>query len=110
MTRLNRGILAAVLVVVSRPRLTLLLAGLLLAGCLALANARLNISTDQNKLFDPTVQFFKDYLRFNRQFPENEAIYVVIQSTHPKDVPPVPRWTAIADDIAKKLRAMPEHV
>src|SRR3954463_13099500 len=103
MTRVHRGILTAVLVVVARPRLTLLLAGLLLAGCVAISMARLNISTDQNKLFDPTVGFFKDYLRFNEQFPENEAIYVIIQAKDPASVPPVARWTAIADAIAHRL-------
>src|SRR5688500_4330225 len=107
---LHRGILRAVLVVVSRPRLTLAVAGAALGACLLLAAPRLNISTSQNELFDPDVPFFHDYLRFPRLFPENEAVYVVVQSRDPGAVPPVARWTALADAIAARLKSMPRYV
>ncbi len=110
MRRFHRWLLAGVLGVVSRPRLTLLVTGLLLVLCSAAAWVQLNISTDQNKLFDPHVQFFQDYLHFNDLFPENEAIYVIVESANPADMPPVPRWTSLADDITQRLAAMPESV
>jgi hypothetical protein len=31
-------------------------------------------------LFNPRVPFFRDYLSFVERFPENDAIYVVIQA------------------------------
>ena len=57
----QRQILRRVLGVVARPRLTLAVCGAALIACLALAYLRLDISTDQNKLFDPDVKFFADY-------------------------------------------------
>jgi predicted RND superfamily exporter protein len=110
MSPIHRGILIVVLHVVSHPWRTLFLAGVFLAACVLLATSRLTISTDQNKLFDPNVQFFKDYLSFVQKFPENEAIYVVIQTRDPKAVPPIPRWTGIADAIAARLEQMPQYV
>jgi predicted RND superfamily exporter protein len=110
MSPVHRGILVAVLGVVARPRLTLALCGVVLALCGALALSRLTISTDQNALFDPDVQFFKDYLRFIELFPENEAVYVVVQSRDRGTVPPVRRWAAIADQVAGRLKAMPQYV
>jgi predicted RND superfamily exporter protein len=106
----HRGILIAVLAVVSRPRTALLVSGVILAVCLLIAWAKLDISTDQNKLFDPNVSFFRDYLHFVEIFPENEAIYVVIEAKDSKNIPPVLRWIALADEIARKLRRMPDVV
>src|SRR5207244_3662982 len=79
-------------------------------GCAALAVWKLEISTDQNKLFDPNVQFFKDYLAFNEKFPENEAIYVLIQAKDPNHPPAVGRWTAIANAIAERVRGLTKYV
>src|SRR3954454_11972940 len=110
MSPVHRGILVAVLGVVARPRLTLALCAAVLAGCALLAVSRLSISTNQNDLFDPNVRFFKDYLRFIELFPENEAVYVLIQSKDRKAEPPVRRWTAIADEVAGRLKAMPQYV
>jgi len=99
-----------VLSVVRRPRLTLVVAGAVLAACVAFAAARLTISTDQNKLFDPNVPFFRDYLHFTRLFPENEAIYVLVEPKDAGHPPPVERWTALADAIATRLRGLTRHV
>src|SRR4051794_38042391 len=106
----HRLLLIGVLNVVGRPRLTLLVAGAVLAVCAGLAAWKLDISTDQNKLFDPNVKFFQDYLHFTRQFPENEAVYVVIEPRDPPRQPPVQRWTDFADAVAQRLRAMPQYV
>src|SRR5439155_2512752 len=76
----------------------------------ALAMTRLAISSDQNKQFDPNVKFFRDFLHFNELFPENEAIYVVVEpkdATHP---PPVARWTAVADAIAQRVGRLREFI
>src|ERR1051325_4956682 len=106
----HRLLLLGVLAVVSRPRRTLLLAAVALAVCIVFAAAKLRISTDQNKLFDPNVKFFRDYLGFNEKFPENEAIYVVVEPADRRHLPPVPRWTAAADAITQRLRTMPRYV
>ena len=53
-----------------------------LLGCVLYAVLRLNISTDQDKLFSSDVPFFRDYLDFEASSPKSEAMYVVIE---PKD-------------------------
>jgi predicted RND superfamily exporter protein len=110
MRRFHRWLLVGVLGIISRPRAALLVAGVLLVLCGGWAWSRLNISTDQNKLFDPHVRFFRDYLKFNELFPENESIYVLVEPKEPQASPPVPRWTALADDIAQRLRNLPQYV
>src|SRR5688500_8554242 len=104
MTLTRRLILPAVLCVVRRPGTTLAVCLLVLAGCVALAAARLRISTDQNELFSPDAPFFRDYLTFNEKFPENEAIYVVIEAN--AGTPPVKRWTDSADEVAARVRVL----
>lgn len=99
-----------VLAVVHRPRLTLLLSALALVASVMLAVGFLKISTDQNKLFSAKVPFFRDYLDFIEQFPENEAIYVVIESAAHDKAPALNRWTSIADSIDARLRTMSNHV
>jgi predicted RND superfamily exporter protein len=79
MRLLHRPLLIAVLRVVSRPRVTLIVAGAILAVCAVAAITHLEISSDQNKLFNPKVQFFRDYPALQQLFPENEAIYVVVR-------------------------------
>jgi hopanoid biosynthesis associated RND transporter like protein HpnN len=106
----HRLLLVGVLSVIGRPRLTLIIAGVVLALCAGLAARKLDISTDQNKLFDPNVKFFQDFLRFNQQFPENEAIYVVIEARDPGRQPPVQRWTDFADALTQRLKQMPQYV
>src|SRR5262245_46487636 len=106
----HRALLIFVLHVVSRPRRVLLVGCIFLIGCIALAAAKLEISTDQNKLFDPNVPFFRDYLRFIELFPENEAIYVLVEAKDRDHAPPIARWTAAADAIAQRLATLSEHV
>src|SRR4249919_3002146 len=106
----HRALLIFVLRVVARPRTTLLIGAMVLAVCAALAAMRLEISTDQNKLFDPNVRFFREYLHFTELFPENEAIYILIEAKDGNHPPPMKRWTAAADAIAQKLASLTEHV
>jgi hopanoid biosynthesis associated RND transporter like protein HpnN len=106
----HRALLIFVLRVVARPRTTLLIGSIILVACAALAAWKLDISTDTNKLFDPHVAFFKEYLRFIALFPENEAIYVLIEARDPAHPPPTARWTSVADAIAQKLASDSEHV
>src|SRR3954464_7890172 len=110
MRRVQRLILKGVLTVVARPRLTLAVAGLLVAASTAWASFRLPISTDQNKLFSEDVPFFRDYLAFVEKFPENEAAYVVIEPRDPANPPPNDRWTAAADAVVARLGRMPDVV
>jgi predicted RND superfamily exporter protein len=96
--------------VVARPKLTLVLAGLTLVGSIILAKARLGVASDQNSLFSHKVGFFRDWLEFDRQFPENDALYVVIQPKDPAKPPATPRWTAASDDVAWRIRRLPAKV
>ncbi|MCC7349038.1 MAG: MMPL family transporter [Phycisphaerales bacterium] len=102
----QRRLMMAVLMVVKHPKLTLGAAGLALAVCVAAAAMRLSISTDQNKLFSPDVKFFADYLNFVEKFPENEAIYVLIEPAVDGRSPPFDRWMSLADAIDAKLRPL----
>lgn len=108
MKTLHRILLLLVLWVVRFPRLALVVAGVVLALSATWAGLNLQISSDQNKLFDPNVKFFKDYLHFTEQFPENEATYALIEPADPARMPPVLRWTALADAITDKLKTLPE--
>src|SRR5690349_4415679 len=108
---LHRPLLVAVLHVVTHPKRALSIALIVLAACVGLAYFRLDIATDQNRLFDPTVPFFRDFLRFGELFPENEALYVVVERARPTDPePPVRRWTSIADELAARVRTLKSAV
>ncbi len=107
---IQRRVLKAVLYVVSFPKLTLAISALVLAASVTLAVSRLTISTDENKLFSSNVGFFKNYLDFIKKFPENEAIYVLVQSKDASHPPEATRWTRLADAITERLRQMPEYV
>src|SRR5437868_2536984 len=109
MRLIHRPLLVGVLHVVKYPRRVLLVAGLALAACIGLAMWKLNIATDQNRLFDPKVQFFRDFLSFSEKFPENEAIYIIIEPADSQHVS-ISRWTDIADKLAVNLWAMPDYV
>jgi predicted RND superfamily exporter protein len=82
------------------------------AACIGLAVGRLGISTDQNKLFSRDVPFFRDFIEFGRQFPENEAVYVVVEARtrEANKWPAVERWAAAAEAIAGRLRELKKHV
>jgi predicted RND superfamily exporter protein len=107
---IQRRLLCGVVTIVRWPRLTLLICALVLAACTGLAAWKLQISTDQNRLFSPKVPFFRDYLAFIQKFPENEAIYILLEPRDPAHPPPVSRWTDAADAVADRLRKIPEHV
>jgi len=106
----QRQLVKGVLWVVKHPRFTLAGAGVLLGVCVASAARWLTVSTDQNNLFSPHVRFFRDYLDFDRKFPENQAIYVVIAPADATAQPPVEQWVAAAEQIAARLRRMPQYV
>jgi len=110
MRRAHRPLLKFVLGVVAHPVRTLAIAGTILAGCIGLAAWKLQISADQNRLFNPNVPFFRDYLSFIQKFPENEAIYVVIEPADSSTIPPVQRWTQLADAIGARLAGMSDVV
>lgn len=106
----QRRLIKGVLWVVARPKLTLGSAALLLLACAGWAYHSLKVSSDQNELFSPKVKFFADWLDFDRKFPENQAIYVVIEPITPEAHLPVSQWVEIADAITHRLRKMPEQV
>ncbi|MBV8780652.1 MAG: MMPL family transporter, partial [Phycisphaerae bacterium] len=110
MSVFHRRLLILVLGVIHHPKITLLIALLLVAGCSIFAKINLNVSTDQNKLFSADEPFFRDYLDFIDKFPENEAIYIVLQVKPGNAMPPVKRWTDAADAITKRLQGMQQDV
>src|SRR5438105_15106187 len=107
---IQRRVMTAVLGVVSHPKTTLVISAAVLAASVVLALTRLRVSTDQDKLFSADVKFFRDYLEFDAKFPENAAIYVVIEAAPGKPAPPVERWTALADGITARLRELTRYV
>src|SRR4051794_168142 len=102
MGRVQRRIVRGVLAVVEHPKLTLALAAALLIVCGTWAYFRLDISTDTNKLYSPKVKFFADFLDYHYKFPENEAIYVLIQARDPANPPGIGKWTAAADAVVDR--------
>lgn len=107
---IQRRLLKYVLAVVTHPWLTLVIVLLVVAASATLAITRLTISTDQNKLFAPKVWFFQEYLQYIHRFPENEAVYVVIEPRDPNAKPSIDRWTAAADQITQHLRQIKQYV
>jgi predicted RND superfamily exporter protein len=112
---IQRRVLTMVLRVVERPRLSLAIAGLALAVCVGMALVRLRVSTDQDKLFAADVPFFHNYLDFVDKFPENEAIFCVIEpKIDPKTGREIPQsvaqWTGLADAIVHRLSTMGKYV
>ncbi len=100
----------AVMSVVRHPRLTLVIAAILLMVGTLLALTRLTISTDQNKLFSAKVPFFHHYLDFIREFPENEAVYITLQARNPDRPPPARQWIQCANAIAKRVEGLHSYV
>ena len=110
MFSLQRRIRHSVLHVVAHPRLTLLLAGILLVASIVLARWKLGISSDESRLFSTKVKHYREFIDFEDKFPENDALYVIIEPLSQKKIPPIARWIALADEITEKLRAMPAVV
>jgi predicted RND superfamily exporter protein len=106
----RRPDLRLVLWVVSRPVLTLVVATVLIAASVVGAIGFLQVSTDQNKQFSDRAPFFRAYLDFIEKFPENEAIYVVMEQAGDGPPPPVERWVRAADAIERAMHAIGQHV
>src|ERR1700683_4125023 len=106
----QRRLLKAVLGVTRHPCWALAIIFIVLAASVGISLWRLNISTDENKLFSAKVPFFHNYLEFIARFPENEAVYLVIEPTDPASQPPVDRWAAIADRITARVNGLTEFV
>jgi uncharacterized protein len=106
----QRRILKSVLAVVNHPRITLGIVFVTVSICVGAAIGWLTISSDQNKLFSSKPWFFHDYLEYASKFPENEALYIVIEPSDPSAHLPMERWTAVADRVTDRLRAMSEVI
>ncbi len=98
------------LYVVDHPRRILAVSALAVMGCLLLAWAKLTISTNQDELFSSKVAFFREYVNFTKDFPENQANYVIIEAKDAKHPPVTARWTAIADAITAALARQTQWV
>lgn len=106
LTSFHRRLLLAVLHVVEHPKRSLSIALLLVIISASFAWMKLKHSTDQDQLFSRDVPFFRHYIDFTKDFPENQASYVIVEPKDPAHPPPVARWVAIADAI--KMRLEPE--
>jgi len=73
---------------------------------IALAVSRLNIDTDQDNLFFIARRILHEYLDYINKFPENEAMYVLIEPADPRKPPSLSRWTELAERVAEKMRAL----
>ncbi|HUO06788.1 MAG TPA: MMPL family transporter [Phycisphaerae bacterium] len=107
---LQRRMVKGVMTVVTYPKVTLGICAVLLVASVVYAQLGLSLSTDENALLTQKLQFFKDYLRFDAKFPENEAFVVIVQPRDYAHPPLAKRWIALADEIAGKLRALKEDV
>jgi hypothetical protein len=99
-------LLKTVLAIVQFPRATLAICAGLLVLSVGLALVHLGIDTDQDKLFSSHVGFFRAYLTYIDKFPENEALYVLIEPADRAHPPALQRWTALADAETERLRGL----
>ena len=107
---IERRILLGVLNVVDHPIRTLIIGGIILAVCAGAALWKLHVSSDENKLFSADDPIFRAYLEFDDKFPENEAVYVIVEPAKPDENPKLQRWTGIADAIAEHVRKLASAV
>ena len=104
----DRRLIAVVLFAVKYPKAMLTAAGLFLLAATLFAATHLSITTDQDELFSRDVPFFKNYIAFTKNFPENQAGYVVVRAKDGTPIPPVNRWVGIADAITARLASLPQ--
>jgi predicted RND superfamily exporter protein len=102
--KIHRRLLLSMLWVVTHPKRVLAVALIALIACGTFAFFNLGLSTDQDELFSSKVAFFKDYINFTKDFPENQASYVMIEAADPAHAPPVSEWIAAADAITDRLK------
>jgi predicted RND superfamily exporter protein len=102
--RLHRRLLIAMLWVVTHPKKTLAIGLLALLACGVYAFTNLGISTNQDELFSSKVAFFGDYIDFTKDFPENQASYVMVEATDPAHPPATTDWIAVANAITDRLK------
>ena len=100
---IQRKLVKLVVTVVTYPKTTIALCAVLLVASVLSAFLWLSLSTDENALLTPDLPFFKDYLRFDAKFPENESFVVVIQPLDYAHPPLAKRWIGLADAIKARL-------
>lgn len=106
----QRHLVKLIIRMVSFPKLTLAICALALLGAVALSWTRLGLSTSQDELMTPKLKFFRDYQEFTRQFPENEAFYVILQPRDYAHPPAGKRWMELADRVGTSLLALKADV
>ncbi|HVX85020.1 MAG TPA: MMPL family transporter [Phycisphaerae bacterium] len=106
----QRRLVKMVMKVVCWPKATIAVCAVLLVASVVFAKLHLSLSTDQNALLTPNLKFFKDYLRYDSQFPENESFVVIVEPRDYVHPPPAKRWMALADRISANLRALTNDV
>jgi predicted RND superfamily exporter protein len=100
---IQRRLVRGVLWVVAWPKVTLGICALVLVASVIGAWWGLSLSTDENALLTPDLPFFKDYLRFDAKFPENEAFVVVVWPKDYSQRPLATRWIGLSEEIRRKL-------
>ena len=96
----------------ARPKLTLARQRhrLAAASSSGAATPPLHFHRSGQAFFGKRSLFFHDFVEYERQFPENDATYVVIEPVNANPEPPVERWTALADAIDRRLHDMKRYV
>lgn len=107
---IHRRILLGVLLIVDHPIRALVICGIVLGACVGGALWKLDVSSDQNKLFSAKDPNFRAFLAFDEKFPENDAVYVIVEVADPAHPPALQRWTGIADAIAANVRKVEKYV
>jgi predicted RND superfamily exporter protein len=106
----HRRLILAVLHVVEHPKRSLTIAGLLVIISSCFAWMKLEHSTDQDQLFSSDVPFFRRYIDFTKDFPENQASYILVEPKDSAHPPMVSRWVEIADAIKTRLDKEKDYV
>lgn len=102
---MSESLLRLALRLARRQSVAVLLVSVTLAAlCGGLALTRLRIDSDQDSLISPSLAYHARYLRFLEEFGDLECLYAVIDG---RQDPVGAR--ALADDLAARLRAHPEH-
>src|ERR1043165_6650455 len=106
----QRRLVKFVVGVVHFPKLTLAICAAVLLASIAFAFVHLQLSTDEDELLTPKLQFFKEFKEYNSLFPENDSFVILLEPLNRKQPPPAQRWIDFADRITASLYDMKDIV
>jgi hopanoid biosynthesis associated RND transporter like protein HpnN len=86
-----------------RPKATLLIIALSVAGCIAYTVHALKFKTDRADLINPSAAFQQRWHKYTESFGDANDMVVVVESKEPEAI------KQVLDDLGGKLKAEPEH-